>query len=159
MLDSMYRKLLFSISLLSISPLALAQDSLIRRVFGPDDFQFVLVLTFVFIVVFVPLYFAAKRERHRHALYVQFLEKGQEIPPELLPRSATRASAREREMIRGIWLISLGLGLGIVLYIATTNWRIAAWSLILLFLGAASFVNALLLSPPDKSARPEGDAD
>jgi type VI protein secretion system component VasF len=109
--------------------------------------------------VFVPLYFAAKRERHKHSLYVQFLEKGQEIPPELMPRSSTRKSSREREVTRGVWLVSLGLGIGLVLYIATSDWRMAAWSLILLFLGAASFINAALLYPPDQSGRQRDDAD
>lgn len=95
--------------------------------------------TIGFVVIIVAaMLFAYAREKRRQELLARFLEKEQEIPATLLPAPPSR----QREIRRGIWLSSLGLGLGLVLYIASGEWVTAAWSLILIFLAAASFINA-----------------
>lgn len=99
------------------------------------------------IIIVAALIFATLRDKRRHDLFARFAEKGQEIPRALMPTPPSRL----RELRRGTWLVSLGLGLGFVLYIATGDFRVAAWCLILLFLGAASFINAALFYPQSDS--------
>ena len=101
------------------------------------------------IIILAALIFASLRERRRQDLLARFAEQGQAIPPEILPQPPTR----EREMRRGVWLLSLGLALGLVLYFVTGNLEVAVWSLILLFLGAASFINAAFFYPDSRSSR------
>lgn len=156
MITSAARKPLLILGILA-APGAQAQD-LVSRVIGPDGLTFVVFIAFLLIVIGLPLQFASRRERRRHALYSMFIDKGQEIPRELLPPLPTRESSRQRELNRGVWLVSLGLGLGVALYIFTDEWRIAAWALIFLFLGVASFINALLLrSRPGSDVRVNSD--
>jgi hypothetical protein len=81
----------------------------------------------------------------RHRLLTTFIERGQEIPPALLPRPPSR----QDEQRRGTWLTCLGVGVGLVLYIVSGDPKLAAWCLIPLFLGLASFVNAALFSRPN----------
>jgi hypothetical protein len=99
---------------------------------------------FVVAIVTLSLLFGFLREKRRHDLIARFVDKGQEIPPSLLPQGPSR----HRELRRGTWLTFLGLGLGIALYTVGGLWM-AVWSVILLFLGAASFVNAMLFYPGD----------
>lgn len=90
------------------------------------------------VIVGMALFFAMQREKRRQDLVARFLDNGREIPPGVLPPTPSR----QRELRRGVWLASLGIGIGLVLFIATSDWRVAAWCLILLFLSAASFLNA-----------------
>ena len=99
----------------------------------------------LFAVIIAAMYFASQRERRRQDFLLQFVEKDRQIPQGLLPPQPSR----QREIRRGVWLLSLGLGLGLVLYIASGEWVTAAWSLILLLLAAASFVNAVFFYPDD----------
>ena len=94
---------------------------------------------FVIIVAVIAVVFGILREKFRRDLFARFIDKGQEIPAALLPRPPSR----ERELRRGVWLTCLGLGVGVVLFMAGGP-RVAAWSLILLFLAAGSFLNAML---------------
>jgi Domain of unknown function (DUF6249) len=94
----------------------------------------------IVVVIVAALVFATLRDRRKLELLARFAEKGQEIPPALLPQPPSA----EREMRRGVWIFSAGIGLGLALYIFTTDWAIAAWSLIPICLGVASFVNAAL---------------
>ena len=96
------------------------------------------------VIIVAALVLATLREKRRQDLFARFAEKGQEIPIALLPAPPSR----QRELRRAIWLSALGLGLGLVLYISTSDWRVAAWCLILLFLAAASFINAALFYRP-----------
>lgn len=102
---------------------------------------------FVIALAVIALIFGMYREKRRQDLLARFIDKGQEIPSALLPQPPSRL----RELRRGVWLTSLGLGVGLVLYIATGSLRAAAWCLILLFLGAASFLNAMLFYPNSDS--------
>jgi hypothetical protein len=102
---------------------------------------------FIIAIALIAAVFGALRERRKHDLIVRFLDKGQEIPPSLLPRPPSM----QREVRRGIWLSSLGLGVGLALYVTTGSWRVSAWCLIPLLLGAASFLNAVLFYPKTDS--------
>jgi hypothetical protein len=101
------------------------------------------------VIIVAALIFATLRDKRRQELFSRFAEKGQEIPRELLPLPPSRL----RELRRATWLSSLGLGLGLVLYITTGDWRVAAWCLILLFLATASFINAALFYGSSGSER------
>jgi hypothetical protein len=99
---------------------------------------------FVIAIAAMALLFGTLREKFKRDLLARFVDKGQEIPAALLPRPPSR----ERELRRGVWLTSLGLGVGLALFLAGGP-RVAAWCLILLLLGAASFLNAVLFYPND----------
>lgn len=96
-----------------------------------------------FAAIIAAMFFAFQRERRRQDFLLRFVEKEQPIPAELLPPQPSRV----RELRRGVWLLCLGLGLGLLLYILSEEWTYAAWSLILLFLALASFINAALFYP------------
>jgi hypothetical protein len=112
-------------------------------------FQFQIAgMVFLIVIAAMALYFATQREKRRQDLMARYLEKGQDVPHALLPAPPSR----QHDLRRGIWLLSWGLGIGLVLYIASGDWSVAAWSLILLFLSAASFINAMMLDPNGRSA-------
>jgi hypothetical protein len=132
-------------SLLLTPTLSLAQPEGLREAL-PGTALFVIAISVI------ALFFGTLREKRRQDLIARFVDKGQEIPRSLLPQ----LPSRQRELRRGIWLTSLGLGVGLVLYIASGNLRVAAWCLILLFLGAASFLNAVLFYP-NRMRKGDGD--
>ncbi|HUF72492.1 MAG TPA: DUF6249 domain-containing protein [Gammaproteobacteria bacterium] len=107
------------------------------------------------VIIVAAMYFASQREKRKQDLFVQFLDKGQSIPQEILPPMPSR----QRELRRGVWLLFLGIGLGLVLYISSREWGNAAWSLILLFPAAASFVNAALFYGSPRSGGQSGNGD
>ena len=154
-----------SLAMLFVAPLAQAQTviddepDLMTRVIGPDGLSLLVLIAVVFVIVFLPLSYAKARDRRRNELYAKFLEKEQPIPQELLPGARTnhKRSSQQRELMRGVWLTALGLGVGLALYIATSEWRFAAWALVLLFLGAASFINGMLLSDDPETNGQNGE--
>lgn len=149
-------KKLTTLVLLLATPLARAQNVLSDPGAPWDGGIGMLALPLMVIaLVAIAFFFKNAREKRRHDLYIRFLEKGQEIPRELMPRLPSRRG----ELIRGVWLLSLGLGIGIVLLVVSSEWRVAVWSVILLFLAAASFVNAALFYPRGDSDRRAGDPD
>jgi len=101
-------------------------------------------MLFVLGIVGLALYFGTRVERTRLALIERVLEKGERVPPELLRRTNELApeAQRRRDLRRGIGLLAWGLGVAVVFYIVSGGQlRAAAWSLIFLFLSAASFLN------------------
>jgi hypothetical protein len=110
------------------------------------------IVIFVIFVAVIALLFGTLRAKFKRDLFARFVDKGQEIPAALLPRPPSR----QRELRRGVWLTSLGLGVGLVLGIAGGP-RVAAWCLILLFLGAASFLNAVLFYPDESGGKGDGN--
>jgi hypothetical protein len=104
---------------------------------------------FVIAVGALVLIYVVLRERRRQQLIAMLVERGQPIPPTLLPRAASPHA----EMRRGTWLTALAVGIGITLYVLTSEVRYAAWGLIPLCLGIASYVNAALFYPRDGSQR------
>lgn len=131
-------------SLLLAPALAFAQPEWVDDVRETAAFAAV----FVIVVAVIALPFGILREKFRRDLLARFVDKGQEIPAALLPRPPSR----DRELRRGVWLTSLGLGVGLVLFTAGGP-RVAAWCLILLFLGAASFLNAVLFYRDESGGR------
>ena len=112
---------------------------------------------FVVAIAFIATAYGALRSKQRQDLIARFLDKGQEIPASLLPP----APSRHRELRRATWLMGLGLGIALALYIATGAWRAAAWGLIPVLLGCASFINATLFypspGPPSRALRRDDD--
>jgi len=159
MFESGRRKLLAASSLLLTAPIASAQtiigadapDDWVSRAIGPDGLSLLIGLALVFVVIFVPLYFVHRRETRKYALYARFVDKEQVIPAELLPSKVTRGSSREREFIRGVWLGCFGLGIVVVLYLVSGEWRVAVWGLLPLFLAAACFINGIMIRTDDTS--------
>lgn len=105
--------------------------------------------TAAFVIAFsvLVLIYVVLHERRRHKLLSLMVERGQPIPPTLLPRAASPHA----EMRRGSWLTALAVGVGLTLYALSGELRYAAFGLIPLCLGLASFVNAILLYPRDGS--------
>jgi hypothetical protein len=138
------RKLVLAGSLLMTPILALAQDSsdadneLAKIAMEQMNRQILVTAIVLTVIVVAALLFAVLRDKRRLDLYARFAEKGQEIPRALLPMPPSRM----RELRRATWLSSLGIGLGLVLYIATGDLRVSAWCLILLSLALASLINA-----------------
>ena len=94
-------------------------------------------------LVVAALVYSSVSERRKHELLARFIDKGQEIPPQLLPRAPSPLGAKRA----GVLLTALGVGLGAAFVAATGEWQQAAWSLIPLLMGAASFANAAFLYP------------
>ena len=134
--------------------LAIAQDGVSDEEFrrfllsqpvaeNPFGYAPVVAAIGLFAVIIAAMYFASQREKRKQDFLFQFVEKGQQVPQELLPPKPSR----QREIRRGVWLLCLSIGLGLVLYIASGQWVTAAWSLIPLLLAVASFVNAVFFYP------------
>lgn len=115
----------------------------------------IVVVIGLFAIIIAAMYFASQREKRRQEFLGGFVEKEQAIPKELLPPQPSR----EREMRRAVWLLSLGFSVGLVLYIATGEWANAAWSLILLCLAGAGFINAALFYPKSDARQHANDAE
>jgi Flp pilus assembly protein TadB len=101
-------------------------------------------MLFVLGIIFIALQSASRIERNRFELIERLLARGERVPPELLRRhnDLPPEEQRRRDLRRGIVLLAWGLGVGIVFYIVSGGQlRAAAWSLIFLFLSAASFLN------------------
>jgi flagellar basal body-associated protein FliL len=119
-------------------------------------FMFVLFPLALGIIAIIAIFFVvhAKKEKRRHELISRFIEKGQEVPRELLLGSLSEAAIppeqwpsfiRLRDLRRGTWLLCLGLGIGLILYLLF-DFEVAALCLIFLFLSGACFVNAIFFS-------------
>jgi hypothetical protein len=118
---------------LAQAPATFAEPQFANRAGGTALFVLALVVSALAYVFF--------RDKRRQDLIGRFIDKGLPIPPELLPDSPSKT----RERRRGSLLLALGLGLGFAVYFSTDDLRLAAaWSAVLVFLGAASFVNAAL---------------
>jgi len=113
-------------------------------------------MLFVLAIIAIGSYFAAKEKRQRLELIERLIKNGQEVPSELLtthPNRPTPAFSRQRDIRRGIWLLCWGLGIGLVVYVASGQLKSAAWSLLFLVLSAGSFVNAMFFSGKQDSDR------
>ena len=140
-----------SMSLLPV--LALAQEA-----DGEPNYITVLAgmllgLAFLVMVLVMVFTLIARSSRARYETIKLLIEKGQEVPPELLAphRPAAHRFDRERwspaELMGhavgwGVILSCLGVGIGLANYIDSGELRSAAWGLIPLFLGIGWFINA-----------------
>ena len=85
-------------------------------------------LLFALAVVAIVHYFAVRAQRQQLELIERYIEKGQEVPHELLAKAVTmtpekRAISRQRDMRRSIWLLCWGLGIALLGYITTGQLR------------------------------------
>ena len=130
--------------------------------------SFAITVLVVFAIIALIFFARARREKRRHELIGQYLEKGREVPRELLSGKITgavlspgqwAALIRWRDLRRGTWLLCLGLGIGLAVYLWSGNMKYTVWCLIILFLSAAFYINALFFSgKSDSNRKREGDA-
>lgn len=144
----MARRILLAGCLVLTPALGLTQELRLAESASPPIFRFMLLPALIVLTIAMALVFGSLREKRKQELIARFIDKGHEIPPTLLP-----APVAQRDSRRGVWLTSFALGLGLVLYIATGDLKVAVWCLIPLFLGAASFINAALFSANPDSRR------
>lgn len=158
---------LLALGLLLLTPVAaLAQDAagsatqadqfalhqeVVRHSLNTADMLYTRLIPLVFTVVMaiLAMLFLAQRDRRRHALIMHFLDKGLPVSPELLPQPPS--AQRDRRL--GTWLMGLGAGLGLALYLVTGEMRMAAWCVVPLALGLAAFLNAVLFHRTSGSER------
>jgi hypothetical protein len=108
---------------------------------------------FVLGIIAVSLHFAHKQERSRLHTIERLIEKGQQVPRALLmPHEVAPEVRRRIDLQHAIMLLCLGLGGGLTLWLVTDQWRMAAWSLIFLFLSVGKFINWHLAGRPDASS-------
>jgi hypothetical protein len=125
----------------------------------------VIALVFLFVASIVAIsLFIQHLSAKRHAeLIEQFLEKGQDIPPELLAqtgwpglrRHAAAEPDHSRSMRRGVSLLALAFAIAVLFYVGSGDLRAAAWGLPFLCLSIASFINGKFFSPSGPSERLE----
>jgi len=151
------RALLLAGALLTIPMMAWGQavpDPTPPQDFGPvDPFSSGtfgmrgLPLIFVLSLVLIGVVYSSLRQKRQNELMARFIDKGEPIPPQLLPKQSSRRTAQRI----GVFLIAFGLALGLVIYVATGALQpAAAWSMMPLFLGAASFINARFFYPDSR---------
>lgn len=147
MSQSCLRQLSGVLLLLGAPLLGLAQttaDPAVVQVGGGPPFGSPFIpLGFVLGLVLIWVVHATLREKRKLELIALFVEKGQQIPSQLLARPSSRHGARRV----GMFLTAFGLSLGLLIYVLADEPRYVAWCLIPLFLGAASFVNAAFFYP------------
>ncbi|HEY7672664.1 MAG TPA: DUF6249 domain-containing protein [Gammaproteobacteria bacterium] len=103
----------------------------------------------------------ARATKARYETIKLLIEKGQELPPELLaphrppvPRSLTLAELQGYAVGWGVTWTCLGLGISVASYASSGELRSAAWGLVFLFLGIGSFINAAIIRRQIKAATP-----
>lgn len=100
----------------------------------------IILFTFILIILFIPFFFNYKKTKGRQLIINNLIEKGQEIPKELLlPQVKTSRS----DFHKGIILISFGLSISIVLLSIKIPVNIHLWTLglIPLFIGIGYLIS------------------
>jgi hypothetical protein len=100
----------------------------------------IILFTFILIILFIPFFFNYKKTKGRQLIINNLIEKGQEIPKELLmPQVKTSRS----DLHKGIVLIGFGLSISIVLLSIKIPINIHLWTLglIPLFIGIGYLVS------------------
>jgi len=100
----------------------------------------IIIFTFILLVLTIPFYFNYKKTKGRQLIINNLIEKGQEIPQELLfPQVKTSRS----DLQKGITLISFGLSICIVLLSIKIPVNLNLWTLglIPLFIGIGYLVS------------------
>jgi hypothetical protein len=94
----------------------------------------------------------ARATKARYETMRLLIEKGKELPPELvaphrppMSKNMTLADYRGYAIGWGNTFTCLGLGISLASYLSSGNWRAAAWGLIFVFLGIGSFINAAII--------------
>jgi hypothetical protein len=94
----------------------------------------------------------ARATKARYETMKLLIEKGQELPPELvaphrppMPRNMELWEYRGYAIGWGNTFTCLGLGISLASYLSSGDWRAAAWGLVFVFLGIGSFINAAVV--------------
>ena len=98
----------------------------------------IIVFTFILLILCIPFYFNFKKAKGRQLIISNLIEKGQEIPKELLTPSKKNIRS---DFHKGVILASLGLSICIVLFvleIANNYWTIG---LIPIFIGIGYLIS------------------
>ena len=114
----------------------------------------IVLFTFILTILFIPFIFNYKKTKGRQLIINNLIEKGQEIPKELLlPQVKTSRS----DFHKGIILISFGLSISIVLLALKIPVNIHLWTLglIPLFLGIGYVISFKL----DQSNQSKSEID
>ncbi|UCH14165.1 MAG: hypothetical protein JSV22_13810 [Bacteroidales bacterium] len=112
------------------------------------DIMPVVVFIFVLLVLYIPFYFNFKKVKGRQLIITNLIEKGKEVPDELL--SPTLKRTTRSDFHKAIILITLGLGIGIVilaLKIENNYWTIG---LIPIFIGIGYLISQMFDKRGDK---------
>jgi hypothetical protein len=102
------------------------------------DLMPVVVFIFVLVVVFIPFYFNFKKIKGRQSIISQCIEKGKEIPDDLL--SPQKKNIRS-DFHKGIISIALGLGISLVLIVLKIENNFWTIGLIPIFIGIAYLIS------------------
>jgi hypothetical protein len=114
----------------------------------------IILFTFILMILFIPFFFNYKKTKGRQLIINNLIEKGQEIPKELLlPQVKTSRS----DFHNGIILISFGLSISIVLLSIKIPVNIHFWTLglIPLFIGIGYLVSFQL----DKTSKNKSEKE
>lgn len=107
----------------------------------PSEFTMILAsllfFTFLLMLVLIPFYFNQKKSKSKLNMYGKFIEKDRDIPKELmLPEKKTRS-----DLHRSIILISLGLSVGLFLFLLNNEERYWTIGLIPTIIGIGYFLS------------------
>lgn len=94
--------------------------------------------TFILLILTIPLYFNFKKAKGRQLLINNLIEKGQEIPIELIVPEKRNVRT---DLHKGILLISLGLSVCVVLFILNQTNNYWTLGLIPLFIGIGYLIS------------------
>ena len=114
----------------------------------------VLGMLFVLAIIILALRYDERTDRRRVALIEQHLDKGREIPRELLqPKydGRTPAERRQHSFRRGVVLLAWAAGIAAVFYVVSGESRALVWGLPFLLLGVGHFFNGVFLSAAGES--------
>ena len=112
------------------------------------DFMPVIIFIFILIALYIPFYFNFKKVKGRQLIINNLIEKGKEIPTELL--SPTVKKNVRSDFHKGIILIALGLSLCIVLFVLKITNNYWTIGLIPMFIGIGYLISFKFDRPGDK---------
>lgn len=136
---------------------------------GPDYLIIFGGMGLAVLIVALICWTVARAQQTRYETIRSLIEKGQEIPPQLLPGTPapkpvqkSRAEAAEDSawgvLLWGILFSFLGVGIGLAAYLSSGDIRKAAWGLILLFVGLGLLTFLALAVYVNLQAAKDGDA-
>ena len=106
---------------------------------------------FVLTLLSIIFGFERKKDRNRHDTIRVYLEKGLEVPPELLVDKDNPKTWKPTSDIRkGVIWFTVGLGISLTVFIFAMSSRGAALGLIPMFIGIAYFIAAKLDPKPSQ---------
>lgn len=130
---------------------ATIQNDFVPNTFGISVWIF-LTFSFVLLVFFMPFYFNHKKIKGRQLIINNLIEKGKDIPMELI---APSSKSGHTDLHRGIILIALGVSIAVVLLsvkVPNNYWTIG---LIPFLIGAGYLISFKFDNPKKKNSETE----